>query len=132
MYIGTGNEPNEGVLGLVKVSQLVPFGITENHLFFIVGLLGVVVCYYLLYPILNLLVLLKWSSLLTYIFGGLFFLIIIGLYTILQHAHYLGSIDISKLGNVVLGITFFGAVLFIIQVCQSILTYIRKQKSNSI
>ncbi|MDL4842162.1 hypothetical protein [Aquibacillus rhizosphaerae] len=132
MYLLAINSFHLSNIGLFSASQLVPFGVTEDHLFFILGLLGIIICYYLLHPLIKLLVMLQWSSLLTYIFGSLIFLIITGLYSIMQHVNRLGDINLSKLANVALGITFFGGALFVIHLCMNIINYYKQHKSKSV
>lgn len=119
-------------LGFINKTQLVPLGITDSQLHFAIGLLGIILCFYFLTPLVKLLVVMEWSNLLTYILGSLLFLIILGFYKIMQQVNNLGEIDLSQMANVALGITFFGAVLCVFQLTQTIIRYLKQQKSKSL
>lgn len=119
-------------LGFINKTQLVPLGITDSQLHFAIGLLGIILCFYFLTPLVKLLVVMKWSNLLTYILGSLLFLIILGFYKIIQQVNNLGEVDLSQMANVALGITFFGAALCVFQLTQAIIRYLKQQKSKTL
>ncbi len=115
---------------LINKAQLPPLGITEQHIHFLMGFIGVFICYYLLSPLLRLLVALKWDRVLTYIIGSLFFLVIIALVQLKRgSASEYGTMEM--IATISLGIIFFGIGLFVIHITRSILTHLKQQKTNS-
>ncbi|WP_226034557.1 hypothetical protein [Aquibacillus saliphilus] len=116
----------------INYSQLIPFGITEKHVDILVGFLGILLCYYLLYPVIKLVILLNLNRVLTYFTCSFLLLFIVGL------VNFRGSIGNTEeatsttIANVALGIILFGGLLFLIQVTHTIIAQIKAHNSKSI
>ncbi|MRH41868.1 hypothetical protein GH741_04170 [Aquibacillus halophilus] len=116
---------------LVNYSQLIPFGITEQHVHFIIGFLGVIICYYLLYPIIKLLMLLNWNRVLTYFIGSFLLLITFGTLKLRDIVNGREEEPFVNLANVALGIVFFGGTLIVYHIAHTIVIQIKSHSSKS-
>ncbi|MBM7572205.1 hypothetical protein [Aquibacillus albus] len=113
----------------IKKAQLVPLGITDQHLYFFIGLIGAILSYILLQPVIRLIVVLQWSKLLTYLMSSFLFLIILGSIYISREMFIVGDSGLELMGNIALGITLFGVVLLITHLAQNLIAYVKQIKS---
>lgn len=116
---------------LFNKSQLLPLGITERHIHFLIGFVSILSCYFLLRPCLRWLVALNWDKLLTYVMSSICILFLLCLFTILGDVKG-EDIGLQRIAGGTLGIIFFGGVLGIIHLTQSIITYFKQQKSTNL
>ncbi|MDC3412752.1 hypothetical protein NC797_04515 [Aquibacillus sp. 3ASR75-11] len=111
-------------------SQLLPLGITDQQLYFIIGLIGIFCCYYVLRPVLRWLIALNMNRLLTYIVAGVGMLFLLILYKLYQETSQPYNLQLKDLASGILGITFFGGILFVIELVQSIFRLAKGKNSN--
>ncbi|WP_222599289.1 hypothetical protein [Aquibacillus kalidii] len=120
-----------GASSWIKLSQFTSLGITDEQLFFLVGVIGMIVSYYVFAPVVRLLVALQWKAALSYLISSLIFILVLGLYQISQRISYLDSFDLSNLANAALGIMFFGGVLIVLQITHNIISFLKQQRTKS-
>ncbi|SDJ75835.1 hypothetical protein [Sediminibacillus albus] len=113
----------------LKKAQLHTLGVTDNQLFFLFGFLAILLFFWVVRPLIRLLILLQWNDLLTYMVGSICLTAIIYWF---QSGNRLAVEESGSehLRFLLLGIVFFGGVLCTVRICKSIV-YNLKKKSHS-
>ena len=124
LYIG-GN-----LFGLINNEQLSPLGITNQHVYIFMGLIGIIIFYYLLTPLVKLTMVLEWHYLITYLLGSLILLLLLVLSQLVPEESV--SKSLTNIANFLLGISIFGLGLFIIRLSKTIATNVKRQRSKSL
>ncbi|WP_157967299.1 MULTISPECIES: hypothetical protein [Paraliobacillus] len=115
-----------------KKSQLTSFGLQEQQVDFLIGLVCIVVLYLILHPSLKLLMELKWKFLLTYIVTILLFINVM-LFSYLYLGIRQGSMafNFSMLHYILFDIIALGVILGITVLTNRAVFYFKQHKSNS-
>lgn len=119
-------------LSWFKKNQLLSFGLDEQQVDFVIGLLCIVVLYVILHPSIKLLIELKWKFLLTYIITILLFINIV-LFSHLYRGIEKGSMafDLSMVDYLLFDIVTLGVILGITVLTNKAILYLKQHKSNS-
>ena len=119
---------------IVKTTQLLPLGITDQHLHFFFGLILIALIYALIRPLIYWMILLKWERVLTYLVAGLMVLFLLVSYEMYQGITGSGNVEFRDVANGALAMIFFGgfiAVIYLVELFFSYIKQLRKQKTNS-
>ncbi|MBO8155462.1 MAG: hypothetical protein H0Z32_03280 [Bacillaceae bacterium] len=118
---------------LVEKANLAPLGITDDHLHFSIGLIGIVILYYVFHPVVTLLVKLKWDKVLAYFSISFILLFLLTLFELYQGITNQGDMEFSDLSSGSLSIIFFGIVLLTVHLYTELKRYIKaKTKKSSV
>ncbi|QHE51994.1 hypothetical protein [Pontibacillus sp. HMF3514] len=119
---------------IVKTAQLLPLGITDQHLHFFFGMILIALIYALIRPLIYWMILLKWERVLTYLVSGLFVLFLLVSYEMYQGITGSGNVEFRDVANGALAMIFFGsfiAVIYLVELFFSYIKQLKKQKAKS-
>lgn len=119
---------------IVKTAQLLPLGITDQHLHFFFGMILIALTYGLIRPLIYWMILLKWERVLTYLVSGLFVLFLLVSYEMYQGITGSGNVEFRDVANGALAMIFFGgfiAVIYLVELFFSYIKQLKKQKAKS-
>lgn len=115
---------------IVKKAQLVPLGITDHHLHFLMGFVAIALIYFLIRPIVYWMILLKWERLLTFIVSGVSVLFLLVIYEMYQGITGTGNMEFSDVASGSLALVVYGGVIAILFLMELLLSYIKSFKGK--
>ncbi|SDL79462.1 hypothetical protein [Sediminibacillus halophilus] len=109
---------------IVNKNQLHTLGISDNYLYILLGFISILICFWLIRPLVRFLVLLNWEDLLTYLIGGI---LLFSSLLLIVHPDRDGGIGQgSQLSYLVLGFVLFGGCLCTLKVIKTMAENMKK------
>ncbi|TCT18064.1 hypothetical protein EDD68_12416 [Melghiribacillus thermohalophilus] len=116
---------------LIENGNLGSYGITADHLQFLIGLAGMAILYYLLQPLMSLLIRLKWARALTYFSISFILLFFLTWFELYQGITDQGKMEFSDLASSSFSIVFFGIILLVSHLASELKRYVKRRYRKS-
>lgn len=121
---------SDGHNWVVNKVQLIPLGITDQHLHFLVGFISIALIYFLIRPIIYWMMLLKWERLLTFMTSSFIVLFILSSYEMYQGITKTGNVEFKDVASGALALVVFGGIIAIIVLTELLMSYIKSFKTK--
>lgn len=115
---------------LVKTAQLVPLGITDDHLHFFFGGVGIIILYFGFKPMISLMIALNWERLLSFLVAGFFLLFLMAAFEMYQAETGTGDLEFTDLSSGSVAIMFFGVVLIATHLVELVVRLMKKNNEK--
>ncbi|WP_053219836.1 hypothetical protein [Virgibacillus senegalensis] len=111
---------------IINTNQLHTLGISDRYLYTLLGFFSILLCFWLIRPLVKFMILLHWADLLTYLIGGIFLLSVL-LLAFQAEDGMRGEEQGVQLSFLLLGFVFFGGFLFIVKLFKTLAGIQKKQ-----
>ncbi|QTM99254.1 hypothetical protein ERJ70_08030 [Sediminibacillus dalangtanensis] len=109
---------------IVNRNQLHTLGISDNYLYILLGFVSILICFWLIRPLVRFMVLLNWEDLITYLIGGVMLFSSLLLIVYSDGNEEKGQGD--QLSYLVLGFVLFGGCLCSLKVIKTMAKNMKK------
>ncbi|WP_153462453.1 hypothetical protein [Sediminibacillus terrae] len=117
-----------GFTSIVNKNQLHTLGISDDYLYVILGFVTILICFWLIRPLVRFMVLLKWDDLIAYLIGGI--LLLSSLLLLIRPTGEGVQGRGGQLSYLLLGFVLFGACLCVLKVIKTMVKHFNKQAGS--